>query len=114
MENLSSRELELVVGAVKMQIATMKTLWKGEELPAVVGDLERILVKVQDTMDYGGSLRSLLCRIEDDGQCGVIPILISEVLSEQFDDNMLRWCEYHIQQARQKRYKQTLCESESL
>ena len=29
MENLSSRELELVVGAVKMQIATMKTLWKG-------------------------------------------------------------------------------------
>ena len=52
MENLSSRELELVVGAVKMQIATMKTLWKGEELPAVVGDLERILVKVQDTMDW--------------------------------------------------------------
>ena len=114
MENLSSRELELVVGAVKMQIATMKTLWKGEELPAVVEELECILIKLQDTTDYGGSLRSLLCRIANDGQCGVIPVLISKVLFEEFDDNILRWCEYHIQQARQKLYKQTLCESESL
>lgn len=114
MENLSSRELELVVGAVKMQIATMKTLWKGEELPAVVEELERILVKVQDTVDYGGNLRSILCRIANDGQCGVIPILISKVLSEEFDDNILRWCEYHIQQARQRQYKQNLCEGENL
>ena len=71
-------------------------------------------------MDYKEQFRALLLRVKQDRQCGTIPMFISEVLAEQFDDDMLRWCEFHIASKRAEiasqeiEYKQNLCESENL
>lgn len=71
-------------------------------------------------MDYKEQFRALLLQVEQDRQCGTIPLFISEVLAEQFDDDMLRWCEFHIARKRAEiasqeiEYKQILCESENL
>jgi hypothetical protein len=71
-------------------------------------------------MDYKEQFRELLLQVKQDRQCGTIPMFISEVLAEQFDDDMLRWCEFHIARkraeiaSREIEYKQILCEGENL
>jgi hypothetical protein len=71
-------------------------------------------------MDYKEQFRELLLQVKQDRQCGTIPMFISEVLAEQFDDDMLRWCEFHIARkraeiaSREIEYKQNLCESKNL
>ena len=71
-------------------------------------------------MDYKEQFRALLAQIEQDGQRGLIPLLISDVLAERYDDNMMRWCEYHIASKRLQmasigsEHKQTLCDCENL
>lgn len=71
-------------------------------------------------MDYKEQFRALLLQVEQDRQCGTIPLFISEVLAEQFDDDMLRWCEFRIASKRaeiasqQIEYKQNLFDLKNL
>ena len=49
MENtFSKRELELLLGSLRTQIATMRTLWRSEKLPNVVPELEELQRKVAE------------------------------------------------------------------
>lgn len=52
----SKRDLELVIGSLRMRIAVIRDLWgrRGEPMPSVLGELEELLDRCEEYMRNGG------------------------------------------------------------